>query len=66
MKVINMDSAIVMLILIGIGLLATMILLIMWVRSSYKPFRKMKDNELDDCYNLNNRKIYYNSSKKHK
>jgi hypothetical protein len=58
-----MDLFIVLIVVLGLLLILTIILLIAAL-NSFAPFRKMKDKELNDCYDLNNLRVYNKNIKK--
>ena len=55
-----MDLFVILIIWIVIALILSTISLILVLRS-FAPFRKMKQKELDDCYDL--RQLYKNTKK---
>jgi len=60
-----MDLFIALIVVLGLLLILTVILLIA-VLNSFAPFRKMKDKELNDCYDLTNLRIYHKNNRKSK
>lgn len=60
-----MDLFVALIVVLGLLLILTIILLIA-VLNSFAPFRKMKDKELNDCYDLTNLRIYHKNNRKSK
>lgn len=60
-----MDLFIGLLICLGLLLIFCIVMLIV-ILNSFAPFRKMKDKELDDCYDLTNLRIYHKNNRKTK